>query len=58
MTTSEGRYYRRTQFKRLVQKVEKEYRAQGKHVNTAKIQRNMLEKSVSELITESNVTKN
>ena len=58
MTTSEGRYYRRTQFKRLVQKVEKEYRAQGKHVNIAKIQRNMLEKSVSELITESNVTKN
>lgn len=27
MTTSEGRYYRRTQFNRLVQKVEKEYRA-------------------------------
>jgi len=27
MTTSEGRYYRRTQFKRLVHKVEKEYRA-------------------------------
>ena len=27
ITTSEGRYYRRTQFNRLVQKVEKEYRA-------------------------------
>lgn len=45
MTTSNGRHYRKTQFKRLVQLVEKEYQRKGIAVNRFKIERNLLEKT-------------
>ena len=48
MTTSKGRHYRKTQFKRLVQLVEKEYQRKGIAVNRFKIERNLLEKTAQE----------
>lgn len=45
MTTSRGRYYRRTQFKRFVQLLQKEYRRRGVTMKKEKIERNLLEKS-------------
>ena len=48
MTTSSGRHYRKTQFKRLVQLVEKEYQQKGLPVNRWKIERNLLEKTAQE----------
>ena len=44
MTTSKGRYYRRTQFKRFVQLLQKEYRRKGITMKKEKIERNLLEK--------------
>ena len=48
MTTSKGRHYRKTQFKRLVQLIEKEYQQKGVAVNRFKIERNLLEKTAQE----------
>lgn len=44
MLTSKGRRYRRVQFRRLIQVVQKEYRARGVHMREQKIERNLLEK--------------
>jgi len=48
LTTSKGRYYRRTQFKRLVQLVEKEYQRSGTPIAKSKIERHILEKTANE----------
>jgi hypothetical protein len=50
MTTAKGRHYRRTQFKRLVQLVQKEYQRKGQHMKKSKIERNLLEKVGQEWI--------
>ena len=50
MTTSQGRYYRRTQFKRMVQLIQKEYQSQGVQMKTSKIERNVLEKAAAEFL--------
>lgn len=50
MTTSEGRKYRRTQFKRLVALVKKEYQAKGIAMRESKIERNLLEKAAKEFV--------
>jgi ribosomal protein L22 len=50
LTTSEGRYYRRTQFKRLVQMVKSEYQARGISMKEDKIERNLLEKATGEFL--------
>lgn len=50
LTTSEGRYYRRTQFKRLVQMVRSEYQARGVTMKEDKIERNLLEKATGEFL--------
>ena len=47
MLSSAGRYYRRTQFKRLVQLVQKEYRKRGITMAAGKIERNLLERSAA-----------
>ena len=44
MLTSNGRRYRRVQFKRLVQSVKKEYLKRGINMREHKIERNLLEK--------------
>ena len=44
MLTSNGRRYRRVQFRRLIQTVQKEYRSRGIYMREQKIERNMLEK--------------
>lgn len=44
MLTSNGRRYRRVQFRRLIQLVQKEYRRRGIHMREHKIERNLLEK--------------
>ena len=44
MLTSNGRRYRRVQFSRLVQVVQKEYRQRGVRMRQQKIERNLLEK--------------
>lgn len=41
--TSRGRYYRRTQFKRLVKQVLREYRMKGQATSKEKIERNLLD---------------
>lgn len=48
MTTSRGRYYRRTQFKRLCQLLTKEYQRRGMTVSQQKIERHILEKTAQE----------
>jgi hypothetical protein len=50
LTTSQGRYYRRVQFKRLVQLVQKEQQKQGVDMKKDKIERNLLEKAAAEFI--------
>ena len=50
LTTSKGRYYRRTQFRRLIQLVQKEYQKQGVDMKRSKIERNILEKSAADFI--------
>lgn len=44
MLTSNGRRYRRVQFRRLILQVQKEYRSRGINMRTHKIERNLLEK--------------
>lgn len=48
ITTSRGRYYRRTQFKRLVQLITKEYQKRGHPINPKKIERNLLNKTADQ----------
>ena len=50
LLTSAGRYYRRTQFKRLVQLVQKEYRKRGISMHAHKIERNLLERATAAFI--------
>lgn len=50
LTTSQGRYYRRRQFQRLVQLVQKEQQKQGVEMRKEKIERNLLEKAAAEFI--------
>jgi hypothetical protein len=50
MTTSNGRYYRRVQFRRLVQLVKGEYMSRGIRMHAAKIERNLLEKASREFV--------
>jgi hypothetical protein len=50
LSTSQGRYYRRVQFKRLVQLVQKEQKKQGVDMKLDKIERNILEKSAAEFL--------
>lgn len=44
MTNSKGRHYRRTQFKRLIQHIQKVYRSKGQKFRRDKIERNVLDK--------------
>ena len=44
MLSARGRYYRRVQFGRLVQKIQKDYMKRGIRMRRQKIERNMLEK--------------
>jgi len=48
LTTSQGRYYRRTQFKRLVQLIQKDYQKKGIEMRRGKIERNILEKAAAD----------
>lgn len=48
LTTSQGRYYRKQQFKRLVQLIQKEYQKQGIDMKKDKITRNILEKAAQQ----------
>ena len=50
LTTSNGRYYRRTQFKRLVAMVQKEYQKRGLVMREDKIERNLLEKVTADFV--------
>jgi hypothetical protein len=50
MTTSNGRHYRKVQFKRLVTMVKAEYQAKGIYMRAAKIERNLLEKASREFV--------
>ena len=50
LTTSKGRYYRRRQFQRLVQLVQKEHQKQGVEMKKEKIERNLLEKAAAEFL--------
>ena len=50
LTTAAGRQYRRTQFKRLVQLIQKEYNREGIVMRRDKIVRNVLEKSAEEFV--------
>lgn len=50
MTTSRGRYYRKLQFRRLVQLIQKQYQKEGVAVRKDKIERNLLEKAAAEFI--------
>ena len=50
LTTSQGRYYRRTQFKRLVQLIQKDYQKKGVAIRKEKIERNLLEKAGAEYL--------
>jgi hypothetical protein len=50
LTTSQGRYYRRRQFQRLVKFVQKEQQKQGVEMRKEKIERNLLEKAGAEFI--------
>ena len=50
LTTSDGRHYRRTQFKRLVQKITKDYAKEGKVMRQSKIERNLLEKEAQNFV--------
>jgi len=50
MTSSRGRHYRKTQFKRLVQLVTKEYQKKGQSVSVPKIERNLLAKASREFL--------
>lgn len=50
ITTSEGRYYRRQQFKRLIQLVKKEYQQRGVEMSERKIERNLLEKAARDFV--------
>ena len=45
MTTSEGRYYRRVQFRRLVGLVQSHYRKNNIKITRRKIRENLLEKT-------------
>lgn len=45
MTTSAGRYYRQTQFKRLISLMKKEYQKKGISISDDKLERNLLEKA-------------
>lgn len=46
LLTSRGRYYRRTQFKRMVKLVVSDYKRKGQPVNKQKVERNLLEKTI------------
>mgnify|MGYP000956851958 CR=1 FL=1 len=50
MLTSKGRTYRKVQFRRLVQSVQKEYRKRGIVMRAAKIERNLLERAASNFV--------
>jgi hypothetical protein len=51
LSTSQGRYYRRTQFKRLVQIIQKDYqKRKGVAIRKDKIERNLLEKAGAEYL--------
>ena len=50
ITTSEGRYYRRQQFQRLIQLVKKEYQQRGVEMSERKIERNLLEKAARDFV--------
>ncbi len=50
LTTSQGRYYRKVQFRRLVQLLQKDYQKQGITMRKQKIERNLLEKAAAEFI--------
>lgn len=50
MTTSNGRHYRKTQFKRLVQMIKSEYQSKGVVMKASKIERNLLEKASREYV--------
>ena len=50
MLSAKGRYYRKQQFKRLVIMVEKEAKAAGNHVKRSKIERNLLDKAVAQMV--------
>jgi len=48
--TSKGRYYRRTQFKRLVEKISKEKASQGQPVRKSKIEEYLLNTEVAKIM--------
>jgi len=48
LTTAQGRYYRRTQFKRLIERTQKQYAQKGIVMKKEKIERNLLVKSAAE----------
>lgn len=50
MTTANGRYYRKTQFERLVKLVKSEYQSKGITMKDKKIERNLLEKASREFV--------
>lgn len=50
MTTSRGRYYRKVQFRRLVQLIQKQYQSQGVAMRKDKVERNLLEKAAAEFL--------
>ena len=50
LSTSQGRYYRRTQFKRLVQIIQKDYQKKGVAIRKDKIERTLLEKAGAEYL--------
>ena len=50
ITTSEGRKYRRTQFRRYVQMVRKDYQKRGINMRESKIERNLLEKVARDFV--------
>ena len=52
MTTSQGRRYRRLQFKRLVARVQAQYQKHGINMQKYKLERNLAEKVVREIVKE------
>lgn len=50
LTTSRGRHYRKTQFKRLVNLIEAEHKKKGLPMNREKIERNILEKTAQDWV--------
>jgi hypothetical protein len=49
MTTSKGRYYRKTQFKRMIALITKEYQKRGIKVRPQKIERNILDRTAEQM---------